>query len=172
MYQIKKGTPQRSARMVVIMRKFNLIKYDVLLTKQEYKNYKIGDGITEAPEVVKSFWEEEDSDAERHALEELKVRCCGAYFNGDCWSVEEWGVQEVEVDEDDEEVDWKDIELADPRYLVKFEGEEGREVYSAEEARKIAEGHPEAILEDRRESWLDPLGEIKTEIIMLFPEEK
>lgn len=150
------------------MGKFNLIKHDVLFTKGEYKNYKIGDGITKAPEVVKSFWEEEDPDAERHALEELKIHCCGAYFNGDCWNVEEWGIQKVEVDEDGEEIDWKDIELADPRYLVKFDGEEGREVYSAEEARKIAEGHPEAIFEDRRESWLDPCGDISRKKLYYF----
>lgn len=153
--------------------RYDLVKHDALLTKGEYRTYSVGDGIAENPEIVHSFWEENDPDACRHAYESLDIHCCGSYFNGSHWSVEEWGIQEVELYEDedgDEEEVYGDLDLADPRYLVSFDGKAVKAVYSPEEARKIAEGHPDATLEDRRECWLDPYGDVEPEITLLFPE--
>lgn len=141
--------------------KIKLLKYDVLLTPREYKNYKPGEGLIQSPEVVEPFWR-------KSASEELAVRCCGAHFSNGLWDVEEWGTQEVKIDEAGDEVEWGDIKFARPRYVVKFDGcKDGREVYSPEEAKKIAEGHPEAILEDWRVALIDPLQIEKFRLFML-----
>lgn len=141
--------------------KIKLLKYDVLLTPREYKNYKPGEGLIQSPEVVEPFWR-------KSASEELAVRCCGAHFSNGLWDVEEWGTQEVKIDEAGDEVEWGDIKFARPRYVVKFDGcKDGKAVYSPEEAKKIAEGHPEAILEDWRVALIYPLQIEKFRLFML-----
>lgn len=161
---------------------YNILRYHALLTPEEYEKYKVGDvvaGNTKiAPEIVKTFYKNHDdddviSDAAIHAEEELAKHCCGAHFENGLWNVEEWALYETDVDVENDLNGQSVTQLAQPRYTVEFDGCEFgfMSARTPDEAKKIAEGHPDAILMDWHDALLDPSGKTEPKKCPLFEKE-